>query len=148
MDDLEKRLLAQGIETQYKYKGQTQEKQGVSFKIGNVCFKGSQVDRKFSITGLQKALEQHQKQQQEISQQGEAANQMNPSYKRKTRSHRPSDETSNSGPDKDFKPGIGQGLSKALEILMRPEHEDGPLPYDLTEEALLRRRRKNTQRPR
>jgi len=148
MDDLEKRLLALGIETQYKYKGQTQEKQGVSFKIGNVCFKGSQVDRKFSIIGLQRALEQHQKQQQGISQQGEATNQMNPSYKRKARSLRPSDETSNSAPEKDFKPGIGQGLAKALEILMRPEHEDGPLPYDLTEEALLRRRKKNAQRPR
>jgi hypothetical protein len=148
MNDLEKRLLAHGIETQYKYKGQTQEKQGVSFKIGNVCFKGSQVDRKFSLIGLQKALELHQKQQQGVSQQGEAANKMNKSYKRKTHSHRPSAETSNPGPDKDFKPGIGQGLAKALEILMRPEHEDGPLPYDLTEEALIRRRRKNAQRPR
>src|SRR5205823_3410498 len=33
MDDLRNRLLKQGIDTLYKYKGQTQEKQGVSFKI-------------------------------------------------------------------------------------------------------------------
>ncbi len=50
MQDLEKKLQQQGIETQYKYKGQTTEKQGVSFKIGEDCFKGSKVDRKFSLS--------------------------------------------------------------------------------------------------
>jgi hypothetical protein len=30
-----------GVETQYKYKGQTQEKQGISFKMGKICLKGS-----------------------------------------------------------------------------------------------------------
>lgn len=47
MKELEMRLLKQGIETQYKYKAQTQEKQGVSFKLENISFKGSQVDRSF-----------------------------------------------------------------------------------------------------
>ena len=72
MEELEKKLLMFGIETQYKYKGQTQEKQGISFKVGNTCFKGSQVDRKFSFAGLEKTiqlqrtqvLEQQQKEQQ------------------------------------------------------------------------------------
>jgi hypothetical protein len=54
--DLEKRLLAKGIQTQYKYKGQTQELQGISFRIGKDRFKGSQIDRKFSLAGLQKAI--------------------------------------------------------------------------------------------
>ncbi|HEY4147312.1 MAG TPA: relaxase/mobilization nuclease domain-containing protein, partial [Chitinophagaceae bacterium] len=58
MEELEKSLLKRGIETQYKYKGQTAEKQGISFKLGDYCFKGSQVDRKFSLAGLQKTLEQ------------------------------------------------------------------------------------------
>src|SRR6187200_14240 len=53
MEELEKKLLMLGIETQYKYKGQTREKQGVSFKMGNTCFKGSQVYRKFSFAGLE-----------------------------------------------------------------------------------------------
>ncbi len=56
LPDLEKRLIAKGIHTQYKYKGQTQELQGISFRIGKDRFKGSQIDRKFSLAGLQKSL--------------------------------------------------------------------------------------------
>lgn len=62
MQELESRLLDRCIETQYKYKGHTNEKQGVSFKIGNFCFKGSQVDRKYSFAGLEKAFVYNQKQ--------------------------------------------------------------------------------------
>ena len=51
----------QGIDTQYKYRGQTLEKQGVSFKIGEDCFKGSKVDRQFSLSNLEKTLAQTQK---------------------------------------------------------------------------------------
>jgi hypothetical protein len=146
MDDLEKRLLAQGIETQYKYKGQTQEKQGISFKIGNVCFKGSQVDRKYSLGGLQKALGQEQRQEQEIHRQIEKPGQTGPSFRKR---HSPdSVPGSAQQPQEGIKEDIGQGLSKVLEILMRPEHEGGSLPYELTEEALIRRRKKNALRPR
>jgi hypothetical protein len=53
LQDLEKRLIAQGIPTQYK--GQTQELQGISFRIGKDRFKGSQIDRKFSLGNLPKA---------------------------------------------------------------------------------------------
>lgn len=62
MEELETRLQKLGIEMQYKFKGQTSEKQGVSFKIGNDCFKGSKVDRRFSLGNLQKSLglKQHQ----------------------------------------------------------------------------------------
>lgn len=62
MEELEKRLQRLGIEMRYKYKGQTSEKQGISFKIGNDCFKGSKVDRRFSLANLQKSLglKQHQ----------------------------------------------------------------------------------------
>jgi hypothetical protein len=42
------------IETLYKYKGQTTELQGISFKIGDYKYKGSDIDRKFSINNLQK----------------------------------------------------------------------------------------------
>jgi relaxase-like protein len=56
LQDLELRLMAQGIHTLYKYKGQTQELQGISFRIGEDRFKGSQIDRKFSLGNLQKAL--------------------------------------------------------------------------------------------
>src|SRR5205823_9444903 len=62
MDELRNRLLKQGIDTLYKYKGQTQEKQGVSFKIEKDCFKGSKIDRKFSLGNLEKILVLQQKQ--------------------------------------------------------------------------------------
>jgi len=62
MEELERQLQKLGIEMRYKYKGQTSEKQGISFKIGNDCFKGSKVDRRFSLGNLQKSLglKQHQ----------------------------------------------------------------------------------------
>jgi hypothetical protein len=52
--DLEAMLLKKKIETLYKYKGQSTEFQGISFKIGNYKYKGSDIDRKFSINNLQK----------------------------------------------------------------------------------------------
>lgn len=66
MEELERRLQKLGIEMQYKYKGQTSEKQGVSFKIGNDCFKGSKVDRQFSLGNLQKCLGLKQRPTEEI----------------------------------------------------------------------------------
>jgi hypothetical protein len=61
MDELEDRLQKLGIDVLYKFKGQTREKQGISFKMGNVSFKGSQIDRKYSLVGLQKILDLQQK---------------------------------------------------------------------------------------
>jgi hypothetical protein len=52
--DLEAMLLKKKIETLYKYKGRTTELQGISFKIGEYKYKGSDIDRKFSINNLQK----------------------------------------------------------------------------------------------
>ena len=57
-------MIAQGIHTQYKYKGQTQELQGISFRIGEDRFKGSQIDRQFSLGNLQKILAAQRKGQE------------------------------------------------------------------------------------
>src|SRR5699024_1586706 len=66
MKDLEKRLAKLGLTTVYRYKGKTNEKQGVSFQIGKDCFKGSKIDRKFSLGNLEKyfSFQQQQRQQQ------------------------------------------------------------------------------------
>lgn len=56
MNELVARLKEQGIETVFKYKGQTEERQGISFRLGTDCFKGSKVDRKFSPVNLEKTL--------------------------------------------------------------------------------------------
>jgi len=58
LDELKEKLARENIETLYKYKGQTQELQGISFKIGNYKYKGSEIDRKFSIKNLEKTIHQ------------------------------------------------------------------------------------------
>jgi len=60
MEQLEKKQQIQRIGMQYKYKGQTTEKQGVSFKIGYDLFKGSKVDRQLSLGNLEKTLASQQ----------------------------------------------------------------------------------------
>ncbi|UPK72477.1 relaxase/mobilization nuclease domain-containing protein [Chitinophaga filiformis] len=60
---LEKELMRSGIDVQYKYKGNTQQLQGISFKKGSYAFKGSSIDRKYSVAGLQKAMQQDIKQE-------------------------------------------------------------------------------------
>jgi hypothetical protein len=59
LDELQQKLQKQSIETLYKYKGQTNELQGISFKIGEYKFKGSEIDRKFSINNLEKQMQQN-----------------------------------------------------------------------------------------
>ncbi|QJB38781.1 relaxase/mobilization nuclease domain-containing protein [Chitinophaga oryzae] len=65
---LEKELMKKGIDVQYKYKGDTQQLQGISFKKGLYAFKGSSIDRQYSVSGLQKTMQQQitQEQQQSI----------------------------------------------------------------------------------
>lgn len=64
---LEGSLKQKGISIEYKRKGQTDEVQGISFKKGEHCFKGSEIDRKFSYSKLEVQLNEHspiQEQQQ------------------------------------------------------------------------------------
>lgn len=58
LDELKEQLAKQGIETLYKYKGQTSELQGISFKIGEYKYKGSEVDRKFWVKNLESIIQQ------------------------------------------------------------------------------------------
>ncbi len=60
LNDLKEELVKKEIETLYKYKGQTNELQGISFKIGDYKYKGSEIDRKFSINNLQRILQTQQ----------------------------------------------------------------------------------------
>ena len=60
LDDLKERLVKRKIETLYKYKGQTSELQGISFKVGEFKYKGSDIDRKFSVNQLVKSIKQQQ----------------------------------------------------------------------------------------
>jgi Relaxase/Mobilisation nuclease domain len=72
IEDLEKRLLERGISTRYKYDPVSLDRVGISFKITNLSFKGSLVDKAFSFRGLQQTLEMNLKlelkQKQEMEQ--------------------------------------------------------------------------------
>lgn len=64
---LEEMLKEQGIAMQFKYKGKTNEVQGVSFSQGEVKFKGSDIDKSFSYSKLNSQLETNLRIQREES---------------------------------------------------------------------------------
>jgi hypothetical protein len=53
---LQTRLAEKGIGIHFKYRGQTGEVQGISFSKGGYTFKGSEIDRSFSFTKLDKCF--------------------------------------------------------------------------------------------
>lgn len=57
-EDLEARLQKQDITIQFKYKGQTNEVQGISFAKGKAKFKGSELDRSLSYGKLSQQIGQ------------------------------------------------------------------------------------------
>ncbi|MFV0398369.1 MAG: relaxase/mobilization nuclease domain-containing protein [Bacteroidales bacterium] len=59
--DLRFALQKFGIELEYKLKRTTKEIEGVSFRYDNVCFKGSEIDRKFSFGNFKKVFEKNVK---------------------------------------------------------------------------------------
>ena len=65
-NDFEKLLKGKGVALSYKYKGQTNEVQGISFTIGDVTFKGSEIDRNFSYLKLDKQLKNNAQNQNHI----------------------------------------------------------------------------------
>ncbi len=146
MKELEMHLLKQGIETQYKYKGQTQEKQGVSFKLDNISFKGSQVDRKFSFSGLEKILALQQRQVQEQQQRAEYKLKFGrlPSVQKHSGHQDVKPDTLHMD-GKESSQDIAKGMEKVLEILMKSEQTHGQMPYELTQEALRKKKKKQSQ---
>lgn len=58
-NDLRYNLQKFGIELEYKHKRTSSELEGVSFRYGNICFKGSEVDRKYSFGNIKKVLEKN-----------------------------------------------------------------------------------------
>ena len=147
MEELEERLLKLGIGIQYKYKGQTQEKQGISFKMGNVCFKGSQIDRKYSLAGLQKAFAQQIKPELEPSQ-NESPDRFPLSPRQKKILIKQATPASTSGSESSPVPHLGQGMANILKTLLDPIGDGGgPAPYELTEEAKRKKKKKKGQRP-
>ncbi len=67
--DLRFALQKYGIELEYKLKRTTREIEGVSFRHGNIAFKGSQIDRKFSYGNLKKEFQKNIERLQEQAEQ-------------------------------------------------------------------------------
>ena len=51
-----KQLKAEGIDVRFKYKGKTNEVQGIVFTKNGYHFNGSKIDRSFSYLKIDKAL--------------------------------------------------------------------------------------------
>ena len=51
-----KRLKAEGVDVRFKYKGNTNEVQGIVFTKNGYHFNGSKIDRSFSYSKIDKAL--------------------------------------------------------------------------------------------
>lgn len=69
MEDLEKRLLAEGISVRYRQDPVSGLQQGISFRIENYSFGGYRVDKAFTLQRLQQTmrLQQEQVLQQHLS---------------------------------------------------------------------------------
>ena len=132
MNDLERRLQVHGIDIQYKYKGQTSERQGISFKIGDDCFKGSKIDRQFSLANLEKSLALQQDVQLNLNEKSKAT-QVNES----SRSFHPQEHTTSSEP--------GKSLERIAEVLLKPEENFAQTPHELSNKN-KRKRKKQSRR--
>jgi len=66
-NQFERALKHQGVSIEYKYKGQTDEVQGISFKKDKHSFKGSEIDRKFSYFKLDAVIEENNSQHQQAT---------------------------------------------------------------------------------
>lgn len=60
--ELERLLQSKGITVDYKYKRGTDQVQGVSFRLGELSFKGSSLDRSLSYGAISRQLERNRQQ--------------------------------------------------------------------------------------
>ena len=59
--ELQNKLKKKQIELKFKYKGQSNESQGISFIKDGITFKGSKVDRSFSFAHIDRQLAENNK---------------------------------------------------------------------------------------
>jgi hypothetical protein len=142
MELLEFHLLLRGIETKYKYKGQTKEKQGISFKKGRLSFKGSEISREFSLGNLQRkfALRPDQAQKPKSGLSEKAPDAFEASQRRGLP---PSTPTLDKKPSYD-RPTIAPAILQIIAEGLKPVHSGGGGPYYsyLSEEERKKKRKK------
>ena len=75
LDELKERLEAADIKTEFKYKSNTTEVQGISFDKGSIRMKGSAIDRSLSFGNIQKQLNLNYQRQTQANQKPTQLNQ-------------------------------------------------------------------------
>ena len=93
-NDFNRLLKEKGIAVNLKYKGQTSEIQGISFTAGTVSFKGSELDRRFSYSKIDKLLQERQLKQQQLQTNHATDRRSNQSGKERTTQRTTSIQTS------------------------------------------------------
>ena len=115
--DLRKRLEKDGISITYKFKGSTDQKEGVIFSKDNLSFNGSKVDRQFSFSKLDAALNANaQKQSRPSIQQAPVAQPEKPQHS--GHSHSPSHS------------GDGFNLGGLLDITPGPAYDENEAEFN------------------
>ena len=154
VEELENRLLSLGITTQYKYIGHTEERQGVSFKLGEFCFKGSEVDRKFSFAGLEKVIGLHQSQnikeeqahEIEETETMETRKEAEKTTRQKQSLVQPSNQLQHASTSNETGKGLSKALEKTIEILTTNEEPYNEIPHELLQEERKRRKKPSRRR--
>lgn len=118
-------LKKQGVEIQFKYKGKSDEVQGIVFTMNGYSFSGSKIDRRFSFSKIDAALERNRRtermEMQPLSRHEEL----------------PTFQPESSGNDDSYNGSIG---------LFMLDNTDGQAEENRFEEELKRRNKKKKQR--
>lgn len=118
-------LKKQGVEIQFKYKGKSDEVQGIVFTMNGYSFSGSKIDRRFSYSKIDAALERNRHTERM---------EMSPSSRHE---ELPTFQPESRGNDDLYSGSIG---------LFMPDNADGQTEENRFEEELKRRNKKKKQR--
>jgi hypothetical protein len=140
LSDLEKQMKEQDISTLYKYKGQTSEKKGISFQLGKDCFKGSKIDRKFSLGNLEKYFAYRQQK----SEKAVIHRQPYRTGDSKGRANAPNNPTETNNMPEVVRE-IGQAISGLINEVLKPE-QDHSLDYGMQYSSIPRKRKKKRKK--
>ena len=119
------RLERQGVDVRFKYKGKSDEVQGVVFTMNGYSFSGSKIDRRFSYSKIDASLERNRRTER-MEMQPPSRHEELPTF-----------QPESSGNDDLYSGSIG---------LFMPDNTDGQAEENRFEEELKRRNKKKKQR--
>ena len=118
-------LEKQGVDVRFKYKGKSDEVQGVVFTMNGYSFSGSKIDRRFSYSKIDASLERNRRTER-MEMQPPSRHEELPTF-----------QPESSGNDDLYSGSIG---------LFMPDNTDGQAEENRFEEELKRRNKKKKQR--